>query len=75
MSSKKKRANRQDSQMIESQHQVTLIGKSLYLFDEENRLRVFLSKLISHRYFDWFIFLVITASVVLLGLEDSLDNP
>lgn len=61
--------------MIETQKVIILEGKSLYLFSEENRLRVFLTKLIGHRYFDMFIFLAVTASIVLLGLEDSLDNP
>ena len=61
--------------MIETQKMIILEGKSLNLFSEENRLRLFLTKFIGHRYFDMFIFLVVTASIVLLGLEDSLDNP
>ena len=61
--------------MIETQKLIILEGKSLNLFSEENRFRVFFSRFIGHRYFDMFIFLVVTASIVLLGLEDSLDNP
>ena len=61
--------------MIETQSLIILEGKSLYLFDTDNRVRWALAKFISHRYFDMFIFLVVMASIILLGMEDSLEDP
>jgi hypothetical protein len=61
--------------MIEDNNFILLKGKSLYIFDTDNRLRVFLSKLVGHRYFEMFIFFVVVVSIVCLGLEDPLENP
>lgn len=75
MSVKKKRMSKQQSMMIENQNFIVLKGKALYIFNPENRLRVLLSKLISHRFFEMFIFLVVVVSIICLGLEDPLESP
>ena len=47
-----------------------LEGKSFYIFGPKNKFRVFLQKVISHRYFDRFIILTIIGSCILLLFRD-----
>ena len=61
--------------MINDQKMIILKGKSLFIFDSENRFRVLLSKLVGHRYFEMFIFFVVVVSIFCLSLEDPLENP
>jgi hypothetical protein len=75
MSLQRKGMGKQNSMMIENQNFIILKGKSMHIFLPENRLRVLLSKLIGHRYFEMFIFFVVVVSIVCLGLEDPLESP
>lgn len=57
------------------ENQSLLKGKSLCLFGQKNRFRIFLLKLISSNYFETFIMLTIIMSCILLLIKDPLENP
>jgi voltage-dependent calcium channel T type alpha-1G len=54
---------------------IKLEGKSLYLFSPDNKMRIFLSKVIAHPVFDNFILVLILISTILLTLDSPLDDP
>lgn len=52
-----------------------LQGKSLYLFSSNSKVRIFLSKVISHNYFDKLIMMTIIISCILLLIRDPFEYP
>lgn len=51
------------------------IGKSIYLFDSQNKFRRTIFKLADHPRFDTFILIFIVISSALLSLENPLNDP
>lgn len=47
-------------------------GNSLYIFPPTNKIRIKITKLINHKYFEFFILLIIIFSSILLALDDPL---
>lgn len=58
-----------------SEQKKELEGKSLWLFSNDNRLRLFLSKVVNHPVFESIIIFLIVVSTLTLALEGPLDNP
>lgn len=54
---------------------MSIEGRSLFIFGEENYLRIILSRIVSHPRFDNFILILIFLSTIHLALESPLDNP
>jgi hypothetical protein len=52
-----------------------LVGRCLFMFGPENRIRIFAHMICSHPYFDRFILILICISTVTLAFETPLDNP
>jgi voltage-dependent calcium channel R type alpha-1E len=52
-----------------------LIGRSMFIFGPENRIRVFANLVYSHPYFDRFILFLISISTLTLAFESPLENP
>jgi len=58
-----------------SQVQKEIEGKSLYLFEKENRFRFWVAKLVLSSKFEYGILIFIIISSVLLSIESPLDDP
>ena len=54
---------------------IYLEGKSLWLFKMDNKLRRILFDIVTAKYFDYFIVLVIFVSAVQLAMDNPLNNP
>lgn len=54
---------------------MNLTGKSLFLMNGNNPLRVLVGRLVNSRYFESFIMLLIAISSVLLALDNPLNDP
>lgn len=52
-----------------------LMGKSLYLFDEDNALRRFCATITRHWIFDNIVIVLIIISTVSLAFEHPMDDP
>jgi len=50
-------------------------GKSLYLFDKDNRIRIIFVDIADSNYFEFFIVLMIVLATIALSIENPLDNP
>ena len=54
---------------------LAIIGKSLWIFPPENKLRLFCAKIVCHRHFDNVILFLIVFSTFMLILESPLMDP
>jgi voltage-dependent calcium channel T type alpha-1G len=52
-----------------------LEGKSLNIFDETNKFRILLYKIVTHRFFDYIIISVIVMSAIQLALDSPIGDP
>ena len=52
-----------------------MIGKSLFIFNGNNKFRIYLSDLIKKTYFENFIIALILLSTVNLAIETPMDDP
>ena len=50
--------------------QIFLVGKSFYVFGQNNCFRMFITVLISNKNFEIFILMLITTSSILLAIDD-----
>ncbi|CAK62390.1 unnamed protein product (macronuclear) [Paramecium tetraurelia] len=55
-------------------NQSQLEGVSLFIFPPQNKIRIRVSKLINHKYFEFFILTIIIISSILLALDDPLSS-
>ncbi|CAD8071678.1 unnamed protein product [Paramecium sonneborni] len=55
-------------------NQSVLEGVSLYIFPPQSKIRLKVSKLINHKYFELFILIIIIISSILLALDDPLSS-
>lgn len=53
---------------------IQLDGKSLFLFNINNKLRIFLYKLVHTYYFDRFITILIIITALVLSIDDPTSN-
>jgi hypothetical protein len=72
---KKRRQSKASNKLIESGKVVKLVGKSLFIFAEDNPFRVSLSKLVVHNLFEMFIFVIVILSAILMMLDGPLSDP
>lgn len=59
----------QDSKQASQNVEFVLEGKSLFLFDENNRFRIFIYKIVTSPYFDNIALVFIMISSLTLSLE------
>jgi len=59
---------KEQSKAILKKH-IPLDGKSLFLLNRDNYIRIIASKIVGHRYFDRTILLLIIISTILLAIE------
>lgn len=52
-----------------------ILGKSLFLFHQDNPIRLYLSKLVKNKKFEYLIVTLIIISTINLSIENPLDDP
>lgn len=52
-----------------------LVAKSLYLFDNTDKFRMFLYKVVTHKFFDPVSLVLIVISSITLAIDNPLDDP
>ena len=81
VSSKKKEKRRNLMETLAQPQTITLnldtklTGKSLYCLGPENKFRLLVARLVTHKYFDPFIMTLIFISTILMAVDSPLNDP
>ena len=62
-------------QIISLNLDTKLSGKVLYCLGPENKFRLFIARVVTHKYFDPFIMTLIFISTILMAVDSPLNDP